>query len=78
MGNQLILVVQIQHPERFPLKAAICSRSHSRTAWVEVKATPGSCRCRSSALSARLTVRCGSSRRVKRKAVSFVVPPVSR
>ena len=53
MGNQLILVVQIQHRNSSRSSAAICSRSHSRTAWVEVKATPGSCRWRSRALNAR-------------------------
>jgi hypothetical protein len=40
MGNQLILVVQIQHHKLFPLQPAIFSFSQSRAAWVEVNATP--------------------------------------
>lgn len=32
MGNKLILVVQIQHRNSSRSSAAICSRSHSRTA----------------------------------------------
>ena len=41
-GNQLILVIQIQHPELFPLQSRHVQNQPFRAAWVEVKATPGS------------------------------------
>jgi hypothetical protein len=53
MGNQLILVVQIQHPELFPLKRGHMQSQPFTYGVGEVKATPGSCRWRSRALSAR-------------------------
>ncbi len=41
-GNQLILVIQIQHPEFFTLQSRHVQNQPFRAACVEVKATPGS------------------------------------